>query len=146
MGAYHGISRTARRMNVDIAYKITDEQAFLTARAFARYEGILMGPSSGACALVALKMAQELGPQENIVCMISDGGDRYVQTLFNDEWMEQQGFATTANMETIRLMARQLQPWSNTPEACSNYRTDLTSSLDIPQSTPSMNSEVMAGG
>lgn len=131
---------------VDCAYKITDEQAFLTARAFARTEGILMGPSSGACALVALKLAQELGPHDRIVCIVSDGGDRYIQTLFNDEWMEQQGFATSADMTTIRAMARQLRPWSERPAESANYRSDLTMSLDVPESTLLMNSEVLAHG
>ncbi|OZI10928.1 cysteine synthase [Bacillaceae bacterium SAS-127] len=127
---------------VDCAYKITDEQAFLTARAFARNEGILMGPSSGACALVALKVAQQLTPDDRVVCMVSDGGDRYIQTLFNDEWMEQQGFAKTADVETIRAIARQLEPWSTSPSTCANYKSDLTQSLQVPDSTLKMNLEV----
>lgn len=127
---------------IDCVYKISDEQAFLTARALARNEGILMGPSSGACALVALKVAQNLTPQDCIVCMISDGGDRYVQTLFNDEWMRQQGFAMTADIETIRTTARQLQPWSTCPASCANYRPDLNQSLEVPDSTLRINSEV----
>jgi cystathionine beta-synthase/cysteine synthase A len=131
---------------IDCAYKITDEQAFLTARAFARTEGILIGPSSGACALVALKLAQELGPHDRIVCMISDGGDRYIQTLFNDEWMEQQGFAASADMTAIREMARSLQPWSSRPAESANYRSDLTISLEVPESTLRLNSEVLSQG
>jgi 2,3-diaminopropionate biosynthesis protein SbnA len=128
--------------NVDRAYKISDEMAFLTARAFARYEGILMGPSSGACALVALKLAQELTPQDRIVCMISDGGDRYIQTLFNDEWMEEQGFAAHASMDDIRKMARELQPWSERPADHANYRSDLTALLEVPDTTQRMNVEI----
>ncbi|WP_078553779.1 cysteine synthase family protein [Bacillus alkalicellulosilyticus] len=128
--------------NIDRTYKITDEQAFLTARAFARHEGILMGPSSGACALVALKVAQQLGPEERIVCMISDGGDRYIQTLFNDEWLEQQGFRKTVDIETIREMALQLKPWSISPSSCANYRADLTATLEVPHSTLQMNLEL----
>ncbi|WP_281890486.1 cysteine synthase family protein [Paenibacillus sp. YYML68] len=131
---------------VDCAYKITDEQAFLTARAFARHEGILIGPSSGACALVALKAAQSLGPDDRIVCMIADGGERYIHTLFNDEWMEQQGFATYADMTTIRSMAAQLEPWSERPASQANYQGELASSLEVPDSTLRMNAELMAVG
>ncbi|WP_248925870.1 cysteine synthase family protein [Paenibacillus hamazuiensis] len=129
---------------IDCAYKITDEQAFVTARAFARNEGILMGPSSGACALVALKVAQELTPEDRIVCMVSDGGDRYIQTLFNDEWMEQQGFKTSIDLETLREMAQQLQPWSECPANVANYRSDLAYTLDVPESTLRMNEEILA--
>jgi 2,3-diaminopropionate biosynthesis protein SbnA len=140
-----GLSWTPVNLNmefVDCAFKISDEQAFLTARALARNEGILMGPSSGACALVALKVAQELKPEDRIVCMISDGGERYIQTLFNDEWLEQQGFATTADIEAIRNMANQLQPWSLSPADCANYRSDLIDSLEVPDSTLHINSEL----
>ncbi|MFD2333591.1 PLP-dependent cysteine synthase family protein [Cohnella sp. GCM10020058] len=139
-----GLSWTPVNLNladIDCAYKITDEQAFLAARAFARHEGILMGPSSGACALVALKIAQELDPGERVVCMVSDGGERYIQTLFNDEWMGQQGFSTVSDMNTIREMARQLRPWSLHPADEANYRPDLIRSLDVPETTLNMNAE-----
>jgi cystathionine beta-synthase/cysteine synthase A len=131
---------------VDSAYKVGDEQAFLSARSFARHEGILMGPSSGACALVALKLAQELGPDDVVVCMVADGGDRYVHTLFNDEWMSRQGFGPDADIETIRGMARELRPWSESPAAGGNYRGELAESLEVPESTLRLNSEILARG
>lgn len=139
-----GLSWTPVNLNleyIDCAYKITDEQAFLAARAFARLEGILMGPSSGACGLVALKIAQELAPGERVVCMGSDGGERYIQTLFNDEWMTQQGFAIASDAKSIRAMARQLEPWSKCPADQSNYRPDLIQNLGVPDSTLRMNAE-----
>jgi len=138
-----GLSWTPDNLNVehvDSVYKVNDEQAFLAARAFARNEGILMGPSSGACALVALKIVQELKPGERVVCMVSDGGDRYVQTLFNDEWMESQGFAAYADVAEIREAARQLRPWSGKPSG--NYRPELTAKLDVPESTLLLNAEL----
>lgn len=127
---------------IDRAYKITDEQAFLAARAFARNEGILMGPSSGACGLVALKLAQELAPEERVVCMISDGGERYIQTLFDDEWMASQGFAAVPDAEALRETARELQPWSLRPADEANYRPDLEAALDVPASTRRANDEL----
>ncbi|MEK8131549.1 cysteine synthase family protein [Paenibacillus filicis] len=132
--------------HIDQAYKVTDEEAFLTARALARHEGILVGPSSGACALVALRLAQELAPGERIICMISDGGERYIQTLFNDEWMEQQGFATSVDMEGLRTMAQRLQPWSLHPAGSANYRSDLLQTLEVPESTLHMNAELLSRG
>jgi len=138
-----GLSWTPDNLNVedvDSVYKVADEQAFLAARAFARNEGILMGPSSGACALVALKIAQELKPGQRVVCMVSDGGDRYVQTLFNDEWMDSQGFAAYADVAEIREAARQLRPWSGKPAG--NYRPELTAKLDVPESTLLLNAEL----
>ena len=144
-----GLGWTPANLNlehVDCAFKVTDEQAFLTARAFARHEGILMGPSSGACALVAFKLAQQLGPEEYVVCMVADGGDRYIHTLFNDEWMSQQGFAKDADMDAVRAMARELQPWSECPAASANYRQDLSETLEVPETTLRLNSELLARG
>lgn len=130
--------------NVDCTYKITDELAFQSARTFARREGILVGPSSGACALVALNIAQELGPEDRVVCMISDGGDRYIPTLFNDEWMEQQGMTMDTNIDTLRMLARQLKPWSESPAELANYQPDLELALGVPESTLRMNAELLA--
>ncbi|WP_172249890.1 PLP-dependent cysteine synthase family protein [Saccharibacillus deserti] len=128
--------------NLDYAYKISDEQAFVTARAFARHEGILMGPSSGACALVALKLAQQWGPEHRIVSMVADGGDRYIQTLFNDPWMHSQGFSTTASPADIRGIARRLEPWSASPGECANEQTGLIEALQVPQATLLANAEL----
>lgn len=127
---------------IDTVYKVSDEQAFLAARAIARNEGILMGPSSGACALVALHVAQRLAPEDRVVCMISDGGDRYIHTLFNDEWMQEQGFTLKADIETVRKMAKRLEPWSTSPAYGANYQSELTERLGTPETTLQMNTEV----
>ncbi|MFA9455162.1 cysteine synthase family protein [Halalkalibacter sp. AB-rgal2] len=140
-----GLGWTPHNLNlqhIDCAYKIPDEQAFLTARAFARYEGILMGPSSGACALVALKVAQNLSAEGRVVCMISDGGDRYIQTLFNDEWMKEQGFSLQVDIGTIRLMAKQLQPLKVSVPDNDNMGLDLMKYLNVPTTTLQMNEEL----
>lgn len=128
--------------NLDYAYKVPDKLAFAAARAFARHEGILMGPSSGACALVALKLAEQLDPKQKIVCMVADGGDRYIDTLFNDEWMHRQGFSTRATVSDIRDMARNLQPWSESPSECANEKMSLLDSLGVPRTTRLANSEL----
>lgn len=141
-----GLSWTPANLNleqIDEVYKVPDEQAFVAARAIARREGILIGPSSGACALVALKLAQELSPGERVVCMVSDGGDRYIHTLFNDEWMSQQHFTAVDSVEQLRAMARQLQPWSLRPVEVANYQPNLLEALEVPQSTISINSGLL---
>lgn len=130
--------------HIDCVYKIPDELAFLTARALARHEGILVGPSGGACALVALKAAQELRPEDRIVCMAPDGGDRYIPTLFQEEWLAEQGFGADMDKKALRAAARELRPWSECPEYSVNYRPDLADSLEVPETTHLMNAEFMA--
>ncbi|RCW77022.1 cysteine synthase family protein [Saliterribacillus persicus] len=143
-----GVGLSWTPLNLDVNYvdrifKVKDEHAFIAARSIARHEGILIGPSSGACVMVALKVAQELGPDKQVVCMVADGGDRYLSTLFNDEWMKKQHFSLSVNTEMVRATASKLIPWSENPQGCANYRTDLIKSLNVPKSTLKMNQETV---
>ena len=69
-----------------------DRDAFLTARRLAREEGILAGGSSGAAIYATLKIAPRFGPKDNIVVILPDTGERYLSTVYNDEWMIKHGF------------------------------------------------------
>ncbi|MBI5524229.1 MAG: cysteine synthase A [Desulfarculus sp.] len=71
---------------VDEVFTVTNEQAFATARALARREGILCGISSGAAAYAAYQVARR---PENvgklIVVVLPSTGERYLSTaLFED--------------------------------------------------------------
>jgi cysteine synthase len=56
------------------------KEAFETAREAARKEGLLIGMSSGAIMLVALKKARKLGRGKTIVAVLPDGGEKYLST------------------------------------------------------------------
>lgn len=59
-------------------------KVFETAREMARKEGLLVGMSSGAIMLVALKKAKELAKDKIIVAILPDSGEKYLSTeLFN---------------------------------------------------------------
>ncbi len=129
---------------IDEAYKISDEQAFFTARAFAKNEGILIGPSGGACILVALKFAQILKKNQKIVCMISDGGERYTSTLFNDDWMAGQGFdmKQKTDIDTVRNIAFHLQPYCFDKLSGPQRPACLEEDMQVPASTRLINEEI----
>lgn len=60
---------------------VENEDAFVTGRAFARAEGILVGISSGAALWAATELAKR--PEnagKNIVVLLPDTGDRYLST------------------------------------------------------------------
>ncbi|MBQ6967569.1 MAG: cysteine synthase family protein [Lachnospiraceae bacterium] len=61
---------------MDKAIKVSDDDAFGTARLLAKNEGIFAGSSSGAALSAALKLASE-GVKGNIVVVLPDRGDRY---------------------------------------------------------------------
>ena len=128
--------------NIDSVYNVTDEAAFVAARCFTRNEGILMGPSSGACALVALTIAKQLSPLDCVVCIISDGGERYIQTLFNDTWMQTNHFSTETGLEKLLELTKEVVPWSVHPAQNTNYKPELVSKLCVPTTTQSINETI----
>ena len=71
---------------VDEIFKVTDDDAFQTARQLAQKEGLLVGMSSGAATYAALQIAKR---QENegklVVVILPDTGERYLSTpLFQE--------------------------------------------------------------
>ncbi|MEE8312259.1 MAG: cysteine synthase A [Candidatus Binatia bacterium] len=70
----------------DRVIAITDEEAAVTTRRLAREEGILVGISSGASCVAALRVAAELGPDKTVVVVFCDSGQRYLSTpVFADQ-------------------------------------------------------------
>jgi cysteine synthase A len=63
---------------IDEIIPVTDEDAYKITRRLAREEGILCGPSSGASVFVALQVAKRFKPDDIVVCMINDTGERYL--------------------------------------------------------------------
>lgn len=67
---------------VDIAIKVTDDEAYSMAREIVKREGIIAGTSSAADLVAALKLAETIevakGKTVNIVVLFPDRGDRYI--------------------------------------------------------------------
>jgi cysteine synthase A len=61
-------------------FKIKDEQAYDITRRLAAEEGILVGPSSGAACFAALEVAKRLTPDDVVVCIACDTGERYLSS------------------------------------------------------------------
>ncbi|MBP7126986.1 pyridoxal-phosphate dependent enzyme [Myxococcota bacterium] len=77
---------------VDDVFQVTDRECFLTTRRLAREEGLFCGGSSGGAIHVALKVAAAMRPDQTVVAVLPDSGDRYTSKLYNDEWMRMNGF------------------------------------------------------
>ena len=59
---------------------ITDDEALNTAKALAKYEGLLCGISSGTNVAAALKLAKKLGKGKTVVTVLPDTAERYFST------------------------------------------------------------------
>jgi cystathionine beta-synthase len=77
---------------VSKAYTISDAESFATARDVLRKEGLLVGSSSGTLIAAALRFCREQTTAKRVVTFACDTGNKYLSKLFNDFWMEDQGF------------------------------------------------------
>src|SRR5205814_6192415 len=77
---------------VDRWVRVSDRDAFLTARRLTREEGILVGGSSGTAMFAALEIAKDLDSNALVLVLFADSGRSYLSKIFNDEWMRQNGF------------------------------------------------------
>jgi cystathionine beta-synthase len=73
-------------------YSIPDAESFAVAREILRREGLLVGSSSGTLVAAALRWCREQDSEKRVVTFACDTGNKYLSKLFNDFWMEDQGF------------------------------------------------------
>jgi cystathionine beta-synthase len=74
------------------AYSVSDADSFRAARELLRKEGILAGSSSGTLLCAALRYCREQTGEKRVVTFACDTGNKYLSKLFNDFWLEDQGF------------------------------------------------------
>ncbi|NLL30463.1 MAG: cysteine synthase A [Clostridiales bacterium] len=63
---------------VDEIKTVSDEDALRFTKIFAEKEGVLVGISSGASILTAVKVAKELGKGKKVLAIAPDGGEKYI--------------------------------------------------------------------
>lgn len=86
---------------IDHFMKVTDESSAHMARSISKDEGLFVGYTSGA-ALQATKQYAEEGyfnEDSNIVVIFPDHGSRYMSKIYNNDWMNNQGFFDSENEE-----------------------------------------------
>lgn len=86
---------------IDKFIKVTDEDSAHTAREISRTEGIFVGYTSGAV-MQAVKQLSEKGEftkDSNVVVIFPDHGSRYMSKIYSDQWMNDQGFFDSRNVE-----------------------------------------------
>ena len=74
------------------AFRIDDQESLTTARELLRREGILGGSSTGTLLAGALRYCRAQSEAKRVVTFACDSGNKYLSKMYNDFWMEEQGF------------------------------------------------------
>jgi cysteine synthase A len=74
---------------IDLAFRVTDEEALPIVFDLAEHEGLLLGGSCGINIAGAIQLARALGPGHTIVTILCDGGARYQSKLFNPAFLRE---------------------------------------------------------
>ncbi|RZJ74561.1 MAG: cysteine synthase family protein, partial [Flavobacterium sp.] len=86
---------------IDHFIKVSDEDSAHATRLIAKTEGLFVGYTSGAT-LQAVRQYAEMGEfdeNSNIIMIFPDHGSRYMSKVFSDDWMNEQGFFDSVNLE-----------------------------------------------
>jgi cystathionine beta-synthase len=93
---------------LDEGLKVSDKRAFNTARYLARRYAVLVGGSAGGVIYQALKRIETAPPGSTFVVMVCDGGEKYLDTVFNDEWMDERDLLDATVADELDQLVEQL--------------------------------------
>lgn len=82
------------RAVVDRMIKVPDAASYATLRFLETLIGRKVGGSTGTNVYAAFKLLSEMhgaDKEGSVVTLICDGGDRYLHTYYDDDWLRQQG-------------------------------------------------------
>ncbi|PWJ44289.1 cystathionine beta-synthase [Sediminitomix flava] len=87
---------------IDHFVKVTDKDAAIYSRRLAREEGLFIGWSCGAAVAGAIDYAERnnLGKDDHVVIILPDHGTRYLNKIYNDNWMKDHGFMEERDFAT----------------------------------------------
>jgi len=72
--------------------KVHDRDSAKRARSLAAKDGLFVGYSAGAALQAVYKLKRELKPTDVVVVLFPDHGSRYLGKIYDDDWMQDQGF------------------------------------------------------
>lgn len=92
---------------IDDFVMIEDKESFVMTRRLLTEEGIYAGGSSGAAVVGAIRYAESLDNPKKILVILPDSGNRYTGKIYNDQWMQENGYAESKYNTTVGEMLQQ---------------------------------------
>ncbi len=87
------VPSTCEFQYVDEMILVEDHESLIMTRRLAREEGLLVGSSSGAALVGALRVARDLDADTIMVVLIPDTGERYLSKVHSETWLAEHGLA-----------------------------------------------------
>jgi cystathionine beta-synthase len=97
---------------LDEGVKVTDRAAFATCRAVSRRLGLMLGGSAGGSVHAALTRLEEFPAGSTVVTIVCDGGEKYLDTVFDDDWMAARELLDTETEREVHAMLARYAPAS----------------------------------
>ena len=91
------------------AYSIPEELAISLCHSLSRKEGLLLGGSTGAVVAAAMSFAANESEGQTILLINPDRGDRYLDTIYNLDWLASHGLPLLSDPE-LELAVHHLAP------------------------------------
>ena len=90
---------------IDVFEKVTDEAAAHKARELSLVEGLFTGYTSGAVLQATTQYAEKgyFDANSVVVMILPDHGSRYMEKIYSDDWMREQGFFDSKHQEKSPL-------------------------------------------
>lgn len=96
----HGAAVMPKLFREGLAHQcvhVTDQECVVGCRRLARREAILAGGSSGAVMMAIAKVMKEMPARSTCVAILADRGERYLDTIYSDDWVREH-FGDIANL------------------------------------------------
>ena len=88
----HGSGRQSELLDrscIDRVFHMSDQECVIGCRRLLHRESILAGGSTGAVVMAAEKLQGLIPDNSHCVMIFPDNGDRYLDTIYNDAWVEE---------------------------------------------------------
>jgi cystathionine beta-synthase len=89
---------------IDEGLTVGDVDAFTAARVVAKRTGLLIGGTSGAAVHIGLRRLALVEPNSTMVVLVCDAGEKYLDSVFNDEWLRERKLLDEAAHERLHRL------------------------------------------
>lgn len=88
------ITQNLKDLSVDYQFRVSDKYALNIVFDVLKYEGIILGGSSGVNIAGAIELGKKIGPGKTIVTILCDYGTRYESKIFNKSFLQKRNLPT----------------------------------------------------